>query len=75
MAVTVLAINVRVVIDKVFVACVVRWVDIYNVDFPGVGVSERGKCFEIIALNDYMIWVVNLLIITPPRLWLYLCLL
>ena len=77
MAVAVLGVDVGVVIDKVFVPGIIRRVYIDNVDFSGVCVSERGKCFEVVAFYYYMVWIVNMLIIrlfTPPQLRLYQCL-
>ena len=47
--------DVIVVIDKIFVACVVWWIDIDDVDFSGVGVGEGGECFEVVALDEYMV--------------------
>ena len=51
MAVSVLAIYIAVVVDEVFVACVVGRVDVDNIDFAGVGVGQRGECFEVVALD------------------------
>lgn len=51
MAISILAVNIRVVIDKVLVAGVVRRIYIDYVDFPGVGICEGGKRFEVVALD------------------------
>lgn len=55
-AVTVLGVDEGVVVDEVFVAGVVRRIDVDYVDFAGVGVGEGGEGFEIIALNYDVIW-------------------
>ncbi len=55
MTVAILVINVRVVIDEVFVTCVIRRIYIDYIDFPGMGVGEGGKCFKVISFNQNMI--------------------
>ena len=42
MAVGVLTVHIAVVIDEVFVACVVGWIDVDDVDFSGVGIGQGG---------------------------------
>ena len=51
MAVGVLGVNERVVVDKVLVAGVVGRIDVDDVDFSGVGVGKRCEGFEVVALN------------------------
>ena len=51
MAVTVLAIHVFVIIDKVFVAGVVGWVDIDNIYLALVGIGEGGEGFEVVSFD------------------------
>ena len=55
MTIAVLSINKRVVVDEVFSSSVIRWIDIYNVDFAGVGVGKFGKGCEVVALDYKMI--------------------
>jgi len=54
-AVAVLAVNKRVVVDEIFVAGVVRGVYVDYVYLPFMGISERGKGVEIFALNQDMV--------------------
>ena len=55
-AVAVLGVDVGVVVDEVFVASIVRWIDVDHIDFAGVGVGEGGEGFEIVALDYDMVW-------------------
>lgn len=55
MAVAIFAINKGVVVNEVFVASIVRGIDIDNVDFTLMGISERSESLEVIALNYNMI--------------------
>lgn len=57
MSVAVLGVNVGVVIDEVFVPGVVRRIYVDNIDFALVSVSESCQGFEVITLNDYVIWI------------------
>ena len=61
MAISILAVNIRVVIDKVLVAGVVRGVYIDYIDFALVGVSESGKGFEVVALDKYMVGSIGII--------------
>lgn len=63
-AVGVLTVHIAVVIDEVFVAGVVGWVDVDDVDFTSVGVGKSGEGFEVVALDDDVVWIVNSLIIS-----------
>ena len=58
-AVTILAIHIFVIIDKVFVAGVVGWVDIDDVDFALMGISEGGEGFEVVAFDKDVVWRVG----------------
>ena len=69
MTVGVLAVNIVVVIDEVFVAGVIRGINVDNVDFALVGVGEGCQGFEVVALNQYMIWYFPVYPrFTPPKL-------
>ena len=57
MAVTVFTVNVTVIVYKVLVSGIIRWVNINNVYFPFVRVGKCCKSFKIIALYDYVIWI------------------
>ena len=57
-AVSVLAIYIAIVINEVFVACVIWRVDVDDVDFACVGVGQRGECFEVVALDKDVVRVV-----------------
>lgn len=64
MAVGVLTIHIAVVIDEVFVAGVVGRIDVDDVDFSGVGIGQGGEGFEVVALYDDVVRIVNFLIIS-----------
>jgi hypothetical protein len=55
----VFAVHVFVIIDKVFVAGVVGWVDINDVNLALMGIGEGGECFEIVAFDKDMGWGVG----------------
>ncbi len=55
MAIAIFAINKRVVVNEVFVACVVWRIYIDYVDFTCMGICEGGKGFEVVALDKNMI--------------------
>ena len=55
MAVAVLVVHVAVIIDEVFVARVVRRVDIDDVHLALVGVGERGQRLQVVALDKDMV--------------------
>lgn len=55
MAVAILSIYISIVINKIFVACVVRGIYIDYVNFAFVGVCKCSECFEVVALNQYMV--------------------
>lgn len=55
MAVAVLCVDVTVVIDEVFVAGVVGWVDVDYVDAALVGVAECCKGLEIVPFDNNVI--------------------
>ena len=64
MAVGVLTIHIAVVVDEVFVASVVGRIDVDDVDFTSVGVGKSGEGFEVVALYDDVVMIVNFLIIS-----------
>lgn len=55
MAVAILAVNVRIIIDKILITCVVRGIYIDYVDYPCVSVCKGGEGFEVITLDKYMV--------------------
>lgn len=55
MLIVIVSIYVIVIIDKIFVAGIVRGINVDNVDFTCVGVSKGCQGFEIVALDDDMI--------------------
>ena len=55
MTVAILAVNIGIVIDKVFVAGIIRRVYVYNINFALMGVGKCGQGFEIITFNQDMI--------------------
>ena len=55
MAVGIFLFHKTVVIDEIFVPCVVRRIDVDDVDFSGVGVGECGEGVEIVAFNENMV--------------------
>lgn len=58
-------INIVIIVFKfVILAGVVGWIDVNDVDFAGVGVGKSGEGFEVVALDDDVVWVVNSLIIS-----------
>lgn len=63
MTVAVFGVDVGVVVDEVFVAGVVGWIDVDDVDFSGVGIGQGGEGFEVVALDDDVVWIINSLII------------
>ena len=44
-----------IVVDKILVARVVRRIDVNHVDASGMGVSQRGEGFEVVALDEDMV--------------------
>jgi len=52
MAVRVLLVYKRVVVDKILVSGIVRRVDVDYIDFAGVGVGEGRQRDKIVALNN-----------------------
>lgn len=62
--VAVFGVDVGVVIDEVFVAGVVGRIDVDDVDFSGVGIGQGGEGFEVVALYDDVVRIVNFLIIS-----------
>ncbi len=52
MAVRVLLVYKRVVVDKVLISGIVRRVDVDYIDFAGVGVGEGRQRDKIVALNN-----------------------
>lgn len=52
MAVRVLLVYKRVVVDKILISGVVRGVDVNYIDFAGVGVGEGRQRDKIVTLND-----------------------
>ena len=55
MTICVLAIYEYIIINEIFMSCVIWRVDINYIDFTCVGISECGKRFEIVALDKNMI--------------------
>lgn len=43
MLIIIICIDIVVIIDKIFIAGVVGWIDVDHVDFAGVGVGEGGE--------------------------------
>ena len=64
MAIGVLFIHISVVIDEILVPGVVRRIDVDDVDFSGVGIGKSGEGFEVVALDDDVVSIVNFLIIS-----------
>lgn len=52
MAIAIFAIYIAVVIDEVFVSCVVRGIYIDDINFALVRICKRSERFKIIAFYD-----------------------
>ena len=48
-------INIVIVVAEIFVACIVRRIDIDYINFTCVSICEGGKGFEVVPLNKNMI--------------------
>lgn len=58
-------INIVIIVFKfVILASVVRRIDVDDVDFSGVGIGQGGEGFEVVALYDDVVRIVNFLIIS-----------
>ncbi len=55
MAITIFTIYIRVVIDKVLVAGVVRGIYIDNINFALMGIGESGQSLKVISLYKDMV--------------------
>ena len=51
MAITIFTIYIRIIIAEVLVTGVIRRIDIDDINFTCMSVSESGKCFEVVALD------------------------
>lgn len=51
MTIAIFGVNERVVIYEILFPCIVRGINIDYIDFTCMGVSEGGKCFEVVALD------------------------
>ena len=58
-------INIVIIVFKfVILAGVVGRIDVDDVDFSGVGIGQSGEGFEVVALDDDVVRIVNFLIIS-----------
>ncbi len=55
MAVAVITVYKRIVINEIFVASVVRGVDIDYVYFALMGICKSRQCLKVITFYDYMV--------------------
>ncbi len=55
MAVTILFIYKRIVIDKVLITSIVRRIDVNNIYLPCMRIRKGGKRIEVVSLNEHMI--------------------
>ena len=61
MAVAVFLINKRIVIDKILIACIIRRIDINDINLPCMGITKSCKGFEVIAFNKNMVWSLSVI--------------
>ena len=55
MAITILGVDERVVIDKILVSSVIRRVDINHVNLALMRIAESSEGFEVVAFDKYMV--------------------
>ena len=51
MSITIIFVNIRIIVDKVFIAGIVRRVDIDYVNFAFMCECESRKCIEVIPFD------------------------
>ncbi len=55
MAVAILRIHIRIVVDKVFVASVVRRIYVDNIYLAGMGICQCGERFKVVTFDKHMV--------------------
>ena len=55
MSIAVFGIYKRVVIDEVLVACVIRRIDVDDINLSLMRIAEGSECFEVVTLNQNMV--------------------
>ena len=55
MTIAIFTVYKRIVVDKILIACIVRRIDIYHVDFALVCISESGERFKVVTLDKDMV--------------------
>ena len=64
MTVSVFSIHIRIVIDEVFITCIIGRIDIDDVNLSLVCIAEGGECFQIVTLYEDVVgslfeWICN----------------
>ena len=55
MTIAVFAVYKRIVVDKIFIACIIRRIDIYHVNLALVCISKSGERFEVVTFDKDMV--------------------
>ena len=55
MAITIFLIYIRIVIDKVLVTRIIRWIDVNDINLSCMSITKGGKGFEVITLDKDMV--------------------
>ena len=54
---TIIIIYELIIVDKVLITRIVWWIDVNDINLPGMCIAKIGECVKIIALNDDMIGI------------------
>lgn len=61
MSITIFPIYKSIIIRKVLITCIIRRIDINDINLPCMGITKSCKGFEVIAFNKNMVWSLSVI--------------
>ena len=61
MFIAIFAVNKVIIIFPVSSTCVVRRIDVDNINLSLMGIAEGSECFKVVTLNQYMVGSIRLI--------------
>ena len=52
---SIIRINIRIIIDKILAASVIRWINVYNINLPGMCLFQQPQTMEVIAFQQKVV--------------------
>ncbi len=52
----IICIQIIIIIQKILITCIIRRIDINDINHPSMGITKSSKRFDVITLDKNMVW-------------------